>query len=491
MSDTLLALLLVTESANGSSIVFRWPPNPHAIPRLSRPRPADTSSHDVDNPWRAFPDRVHPISDASHAPVFSDAAGDDDDYEWRIPHAAVKDRTRSFASRSASIPPSGRSSPGGGGVELDSLLSQSVLSFGPSGSIDDGLGADDSMSAPAEYRTVLSFGSKLLASLLAPAREMCHQQFELVIDDLAFIGHPVCADTRGRWTFRSAGAGRGRGERATPDPSPAEDVGELQTFHLVVVLDLPDPSAAGAGAVARYISGVYERVAFVFAAVLFHAQVTTGFVERECETMLARRETCISAGRSYSEYTEEALESSELARAIKEGYEGLQDGDTARITLVGMPLELQLPPKVDASNIMEGEEVDPDAEEDGEPGVPTLAPWKAILLLDSVPGSIIDLPTSTSDPSVSAIPAAAAGFLPSAGFGEEDRALVEGLLRLLDLAQITLSLADVAAGLDWQLDSQVYPTVRWLVQHRRARIVNVVHPRLKTRFALPATFPTS
>jgi len=42
--------------------------------------------------------------------------------------------------------------------------------------------------------------------------------------------------------------------------------------------------------------------------------------------------------------------------------------------------------------------------------------------------------------------------------------------------------------LDWDLYSQVYPIVRWLVLHRRAKVVDVVHPGLKTAFALPSKF---
>ena len=42
--------------------------------------------------------------------------------------------------------------------------------------------------------------------------------------------------------------------------------------------------------------------------------------------------------------------------------------------------------------------------------------------------------------------------------------------------------------LDWDLDTQVYPVVRWLVEHRRAKIVDVVHPGLKTVFTLPPKF---
>jgi hypothetical protein len=45
----------------------------------------------------------------------------------------------------------------------------------------------------------------------------------------------------------------------------------------------------------------------------------------------------------------------------------------------------------------------------------------------------------------------------------------------------------MATALEWDLESQVYPTVRWLVQHHRAMVVDVIHPSLKTQFALRST----
>jgi nitrogen permease regulator 3-like protein len=53
---------------------------------------------------------------------------------------------------------------------------------------------------------------------------------------------------------------------------------------------------------------------------------------------------------------------------------------------------------------------------------------------------------------------------------------------------MTHSLADIANILDWDLESQVFPVVRWLVQHRCAKVVDTVHPGLKTVFSLPPSF---
>lgn len=46
----------------------------------------------------------------------------------------------------------------------------------------------------------------------------------------------------------------------------------------------------------------------------------------------------------------------------------------------------------------------------------------------------------------------------------------------------------MASLLDWDLDAQIYPTVRWLVHHRRAKVVDLVHAGLRTVFMLPPTF---
>lgn len=49
----------------------------------------------------------------------------------------------------------------------------------------------------------------------------------------------------------------------------------------------------------------------------------------------------------------------------------------------------------------------------------------------------------------------------------------------------------MASLLDWDLESEVFPTVRWLVHHRRAKLVDVVHSGLKTIFTLAPKFDTA
>lgn len=186
-------------------------------------------------------------------------------------------------------------------------------------------------------------------------------------------------------------------------------------------------------------------------------------------------------------------------------FEAIKASQIAHFTINGFPLELQLPPYLDAllhsDDDTEMEYLNPPHEDDTPSwgsemsfgwGLPTLAPWRSLLLLDEKKDGT-DLHADLNDPSLS----------------PECRGMAEGLVKFLETVAVTLSyvqilhffhsgyatdftifvrLADVASLLDWDLDAQVYPVVRWLVYHRRAKIVDTIHAGLKTAFAIPPDF---
>ena len=225
---------------------------------------------------------------------------DHDEHLWRRPRVA---RERSLSlSHARSHPASRRAS--------------------PSKDIEDSLlldGADDP-NLPDEYDELLGYSAEFLASLLTPHVAMCHQKFELGIDDLAFLGHPVCSDPDGSWRFptektkttsRGRGSRKGRGQTQSPQIEESsltpEKTGKesnlltstssgLQTFHLVLILDQPDPSSAASGNLGKYYDVMYEQIAFAMTAVLYQEQVLHNFVEIECDRLGALRDDCISKG---------------------------------------------------------------------------------------------------------------------------------------------------------------------------------------------------
>ncbi|KAJ7274544.1 nitrogen permease regulator of amino acid transport activity 3-domain-containing protein [Mycena haematopus] len=458
MAETLLAVLLVTTSAKGSSIVYRWPPSPVASPRFSRAKPdsAPSSLH-LDNPWRAS----HP-SEAPQNPLKeSPSPASDPEREWKRP-STQRDRdspTKDIESHT----------------------------------IED------------EYNHLFGYPSEFLANLLCPQRSMCHQKFELLVDDLAFIGHPVSAEEDGAWRFKPEKLrlkDRGRESRirrgsqtdrasspSPPRPTSSEKIPPaanlwLQRFHFVMVLDVPDPSSSASGNITKYFDIIYEQIAFPIAAVLFQEQVLSNFVEEECDILGSLKDDCSAKDDEFSSYMTLALEASSIAPAMETLYKALKSSAVAYITIHDLPLELQLPPYLDV--LLHSEEENeteftaaPDDDDYQVWGqemsfgyrLPSLTAWKSLLLLDDGPEGI--------DPYAN---------LRRSLIGTGDRSLVEGLIKFLDIASVTLSLADMASLLDWDLETQVFPTVRWLVHHRRAKVVDIVHLGLKTVFTLPPKF---
>ncbi|KAJ8295533.1 Nitrogen permease regulator 3 [Rhodotorula toruloides] len=60
-----------------------------------------------------------------------------------------------------------------------------------SSSSDESSESDDDEYRGPDSKQYLGFPDPVLASLLTPSRELCDQPFELVVDHLAFVGHPV------------------------------------------------------------------------------------------------------------------------------------------------------------------------------------------------------------------------------------------------------------------------------------------------------------
>lgn len=319
MSETLLCILLVTSSAKGSNLVYHWPPSPTTVPRLARPLPAnDFPGALADNPWRAAnsPDSA---GDGSQPTLPRLAVDDDTEYYWQRPRLR-RDRSVSFTQPS-SHPTSRRASPSKepkDAHDLDGMRGASTASPRRDAAGGGGGGGAD------EYGTLLGYSGEFLAQILCPQRSMCHQKFELIVDDLAFVGHPVCADADGGWRFQAEkaprAAARGRGSKKGQSPQEEErlltperaaeagayareaqvqaEAGDavMQTFHFVVVLDLPDPSSSASGNIAKYFDTVYEQVAFNVTAVLYQEQVLSRYVEAQSEMLGSLREDFANRG---------------------------------------------------------------------------------------------------------------------------------------------------------------------------------------------------
>ncbi|KAF8525938.1 nitrogen permease regulator of amino acid transport activity 3-domain-containing protein [Hysterangium stoloniferum] len=489
MAQTLLAILFATSSAKDNMIAFRWPASPHASPRLARPRPPSHLDYEhADAPYRTATFSEFPHS--GQEPLsYAHLVGDKFEYEWQRP-TIKRYRSQSFAS-------SGRSSSGGRHSPVTQRNDRPACS---NGDIRD-------------YDTIFGYNVGLLAHFLCPTSDNCHQKFELIVDDLAFIGHPVCMDQRGTWSFKEEPPGGNASREQSADGRTTEDPASngtsenmLQLFHIVFVLDLPDPSSSASGNLNKYFDTIYQTVAFSLTAVLFNEQVLHNYVEHEWDVLVKQKEDCISNGETYEEYNALCLEKSSLARILEQVYTSIRSNSLARMTINNISLDLQLPPLLDA--LLRVDPSDPysspvcptlgsvygnEEEEEERPGshyaswgpelsfgwkLPSLTPWKSLLLLDIDPKSA----QNRADPPRNRI-------MP--GTTKEEDPLATSVSRFLAIASVFISLSEMATILEWDLHKQVYPAVRYLVQRRRAKVVDLVRSSLKSIFTLPPHFEPS
>jgi len=140
-------------------------------------------------------------------------------------------------------------------------------------------------------------------------------------------------------------------------------------------------------------------------------------------------------GHQYVDYAHKCLEGSSIASALRDLYEAIKVSQIASLTINGFPFEVQLPPYLDALLHNEDEtEIDhlpsPDEEEhspDWGPALsfgwrlPTLAPWKSLLILDD--------PKDRGD----------FASLKGPYLNPDDRVAAEGLVRFLETVSVTLS----------------------------------------------------
>lgn len=188
---------------------------------------------------------------------------------------------------------------------------------------------------PRSYTHALSYPVSFLSDLLTPRRVECNKKFELIVDELAFIGHPVSVGPDGRWVFpkdeddqvsrpamdpvpvrgragranrtNSSGGGLGtvvEGQstaNAVPEEGSSKSSSELspaptlEMFHLVLILDRPDPTAeaqlldAGRKRRGAY-DEIYAQVAFKWTAAAWELQCRNGWIAKEVEKIVAIRE---------------------------------------------------------------------------------------------------------------------------------------------------------------------------------------------------------
>ncbi|GMK55302.1 hypothetical protein CspeluHIS016_0203580 [Cutaneotrichosporon spelunceum] len=353
---------------------------------------------------------------------------------------------------------------------------------------------------PLEHQYNFSMGYALdfLSDLLSPRRAACHRKFIITINELIFLGHPVCSGSDGKWAYPAGDSDdeedsrlRGRRKEAGPvkaveviqkiEETPArtgrKDEACLNMFHLVLILDKPDPKPNQA--LADCLEILYREVAFKWTAAAFALQVRDNWVGREVKKLMTIRERGMADGIPVNECLRLCIEKSELAQSLHELYGALHkiksrplNGHFARVSTtikvpVGpIPITLVVPPKTtDVEALMAESDSDSDSDMDAwefagpdgaliakQPGF-RVEPWKTLLLLEDDE------------------------IRPGRRKQAEDEDLLDMLVSHCDVSK---PLHEIAHLMRCDLEGVVIPLARELVQNKRAVFIDVVNIRLRT-----------
>ncbi|KAI7162870.1 hypothetical protein KC349_g1752 [Hortaea werneckii] len=434
----LLAVLLVTRSRPGPKLVFHYP----ARPKVTSQRPKS----------------------AKHVDSDSDLETDD------------SQSSRENGRR-------GRQTHGGPG-NSDEDLDEQAQNL----SLDDHEESDD--------ETLLGYSIDSLEKLLSPGRWAERKKFEVCLNGLTFVGHPVYALPDGDWTLKgrsknqrpTGGDGDGKGISSSSDeqafqpgqagatitvtaPSTAAQ-GEKDFTHVADSFDskankgvtslgtsFNSASTTSGGASTEHIQmfhvvfvlaagyqgqagNVYMHVAKKLGMALHYCQKhLASYVTAESKKILAAKAKAKQAKAGGKRLQTQIMEQSQLAWALKEIYDRLSAGEVAGIRLAGMEMSLQLPPQTT------GETASSPSNEDVHRSDPN--PHDALLLLEDKGALLHELQSHGS---------------------------ASHLAFFIRELTPTKSLQKHATNLSFPLPS-ILQFARHLLEWRKARLIAPLHPR--------------
>ncbi|KAM0753536.1 hypothetical protein T439DRAFT_353332 [Meredithblackwellia eburnea MCA 4105] len=155
---SLLAFILVASSSRGHQLVYSFPPDPKPVKRTSKPT------------YPSFRLAAHAAQYYPGHPSSSDESGNDEDDDDDNSSSSDDD------------------------YRNDTPLKDTPSSSSLAPPLPQNLDDPDEQASQRERKKLdnyLGFPNTVLANLLCPNRELCDQPFELVVDHLAFVGHPV------------------------------------------------------------------------------------------------------------------------------------------------------------------------------------------------------------------------------------------------------------------------------------------------------------
>ena len=322
-----------------------------------------------------------------------------------------------------------------------------------------------------EYRFTSFAGFELgmLASILIPRTQQCHQRFEMTIDDLTFLGHPVVEEHQPSHTKHA----------------------ETSIFNLVFVFDRLNIFPSIRFVETQHWLQLYYTIIFKLTAVLAMEEARAKYVSEESYKLVQIREDALQEGSSIEECAKVCLEESTLAPILRDVFRCVKKNHDLEVNINNrFCMVLKIPPLLQQSNkaikaielqpvydihdniILRGDQPEPfDSTtlplyhnaplnsvllEWSQSTGPFLLPWKTLLL-----------PEDVFDPALS----------------RYTKSEIQNLVNMFDPSPSGFkTFAETADLLQWDLYKNVYPLIRHLIYYKSAQVIDV--PRLQNLYTV-------
>ncbi|KAL7666254.1 Nitrogen permease regulator 3 [[Candida] zeylanoides] len=365
----LLGILLVVSTHSGPQLVYSYPPvlsHQHADRTHTAKSILTDDSDEYEESGEDDEYIVDSASDSEEGVASPGQRASDDDSRWNARNlnfymGTKKDlmsflddqerhRQRQLKTEPGAVSPAMLPSRADGSflektVSARSARSERSAGTAPSSPVSQQQGASagspmSTASTPVSgrYPTIFGLEPDYLCETLCPPREMCNARFELLIDDLVFLGLPVHAEN-GQWRRRRRGHRSSMGE-AEPAGDTAAPASGLNSFHLVFIVNPPIIET-------NYrIDEMFHYVISRLSLVLRHEQAKHDYVWSQVKLIQRLREEFRAAPRAEPLTTFLAHRSS-LCKMVADCFESISRSEIANLSVNGKLRSFQIPIKTE------------------------------------------------------------------------------------------------------------------------------------------------
>lgn len=282
--NSLLAILLVADSTEERQFVLSYPANPQ--------RPLADSYHSPDSPVKSSLPRKDQDDRENETTQHNDDATEEDS---RLPPNASR-LQKQLASSGTSSNNSSETAVG-----------------------DKQNGSKEGHNAFAGRFSIFDMELGFLADMLTPKQPLCDKRFQLTMDDLTFVGHPVSLDTTTRRHVRQSPTATAAAADKQPksssllrqetDDKSVDDISKriaiathdsdtssahMTLFHVVFVTSPPDLELNA------QTDALYFHAARRYAAALRYEQLRCGYVREQIEKIVAIKDEGANKGERHN-----------------------------------------------------------------------------------------------------------------------------------------------------------------------------------------------